>query len=146
MVRSHLAVFILSAGFLLLEELVQTGFGVLQRPVTVEISVEVDLLGLQRLQEDREFSVSLKDLQSFSRLSIVPPELPARLSGRSTPSGWLLGPTELLLLLLPTQSLLLLLLSSRVQSLLVPARCCPLLNSRQTQSVFLLSTLWWMFS
>lgn len=146
MVRSHLAVFILSAGFLLLEELVQTGFGVLQRPVTVEISVEVDLLGLQRLQEDREFSVSLKDLQSFSRLSIVPPELPARLSGRSTPSGWLLGPTELLLLLLPTQSLLLLLLSSRVQSLLVPARCCPLLNNRQTQSVFLLSTLWWMFS
>ena len=51
MVRSHLAVFILSAGFLLLEELVQAGLGVLQGPVTVKIGVQVHLLRLQSLRK-----------------------------------------------------------------------------------------------
>ena len=74
----------------------------------------------------------------------VPPVLPVRLSWRSTPSGWHLGPTELLLLLLPpTRSSLL--LSNPVQSLLEPVRCCssPLnpgkkyrMTTAENQSVF----------
>lgn len=49
-VRSHLAVFILGIGFLLLEELVQTGLGVLQSPVSVKVSVQIHFLRLQSLQ------------------------------------------------------------------------------------------------
>lgn len=57
-VWSHLAVFILSAGFLLLEELVQSGLGIFQRPVTMEISIEVHLLRLQSLGKPSRQEVS----------------------------------------------------------------------------------------
>lgn len=58
-VRSHLAVFILSTGFLLLEELVQTGLGVLQSPVSVKVSVQIHFLRLQSLQTKTQAGVRL---------------------------------------------------------------------------------------
>lgn len=53
MVRAHLTVFIFRRDLFLLEELVQAGLGILQGPVTVETGIEVHLLRLQGLQENR---------------------------------------------------------------------------------------------
>lgn len=54
MVRPNLAVLILSTDFLLLEELVQSGLGVIQGPVPVEVGVEVHFLRLQSLESQTE--------------------------------------------------------------------------------------------
>lgn len=56
MIGSHLAVRVLGGDLLLLEEPVETGLGVLQGPVSVQVCIQVYLLGFQRLQQESRIS------------------------------------------------------------------------------------------
>lgn len=107
-VWSHLAVLVVGGDFLLLEELVETGLGVLQGPVAVQVGIQVNFLRLQSLPTGSKVSGRHEDGRGRKHAGLVPPGLPARLSLRNTPSGWLLAPTRLLRLLPPTLRRLLL--------------------------------------
>lgn len=87
MVWSHLAVLVLRADFLLLEELVQTSLGVLQGPVPVQVGIQIHFLRLQSLQTGSQISGQDQDVLTGGEKAagLVPPGPPARLFWRSTP-------------------------------------------------------------
>lgn len=63
-VRSHLAVLVVGGDFLLLEELVETGFGVFQGPVAVQVGIQVHFLRLQSLLTGSEVSGWSHDMRT----------------------------------------------------------------------------------
>lgn len=85
MVWSHLAVLVLCADFLLLEELVQTSLGVLQGPVPVQVGIQIHFLRLQGLHTGSRVSGRYQDVLTGEEAGLVPPGPPARLFWRSTP-------------------------------------------------------------